>query len=50
MNRTAGTGNPYGLVLKGVWYCSSAGAVGTYRVSSILRLGFGEDGFGRLDG
>lgn len=34
----------------GVWCCSSAGAVRTHRVSSILRLGFGEYGFGRLDG
>ncbi|MGW9429510.1 helix-turn-helix transcriptional regulator [Streptomyces decoyicus] len=44
---------PYGLVLKaGVWYLVAAvdGAVRTYRVSSILRLDVGEDGFERPDG
>ncbi|AWN30926.1 WYL domain-containing protein [Streptomyces sp. NEAU-S7GS2] len=45
--------DPYGLVLKaGVWYLVAAvdGAVRTYRVSSILRLDVGEDGFERPDG
>ncbi|MFG2092078.1 helix-turn-helix transcriptional regulator [Streptomyces sp. NPDC048612] len=45
--------DPYGLVLKaGVWYLVAAvdGAVRTYRVSSILRLEVGEDGFERPDG
>ncbi|MFF3765571.1 WYL domain-containing protein [Streptomyces sp. NPDC001922] len=40
--------DPYGLVLKaGVWHLVAAteGAVRTYRVSSILRLDIGEDGF-----
>lgn len=45
--------DPYGLVLKaGVWYLVAAvdGAVRTYRVSSILRLEVGEDGFERPGG
>ncbi|WP_107487305.1 helix-turn-helix transcriptional regulator [Streptomyces sp. MOE7] len=45
--------DPYGLVLKaGVWYLVAAadGAARTYRVSSILRLAVGEDGFERPDG
>ncbi|MFE1949824.1 helix-turn-helix transcriptional regulator [Streptomyces sp. NPDC059524] len=45
--------DPYGLVLKaGVWYLVAAthDAVRTYRVSSILRLDVGEDGFERPDG
>ncbi|OIJ63918.1 helix-turn-helix transcriptional regulator [Streptomyces mangrovisoli] len=45
--------DPYGLVLKaGVWYLVAAvdGTVRTYRVSSILRLDVGEDGFERPDG
>ncbi|WP_327705887.1 WYL domain-containing protein [Streptomyces decoyicus] len=44
---------PYGLVLKaGVWYLVAAvdGAVRTYRMSSILRLDVGQDGFERPDG
>ncbi|MDF3300248.1 helix-turn-helix transcriptional regulator [Streptomyces tropicalis] len=45
--------DPYGLVLKaGVWYLVAAadGAVRTYRVSSVLRLEVGEDGFERPPG
>ncbi|WP_411133484.1 helix-turn-helix transcriptional regulator [Streptomyces sp. C10] len=45
--------DPYGLVLKaGVRYLVAAvdGAVRTYRVSSLLRLDVGEDGFERPDG
>ncbi|MFE6716105.1 helix-turn-helix transcriptional regulator [Streptomyces albidoflavus] len=46
--------DPYGLVLKaGVWYLVAAagdGAVRTYRVSSILRLDVGEEGFERPEG
>ncbi|MFC9283959.1 helix-turn-helix transcriptional regulator [Streptomyces collinus] len=45
--------DPYGLVLKaGVWYLVAGvdGTVRTYRVSSILRLDVGEDGFERPDG